>query len=162
MSDKAKYILYTLLDFGLTWGGTGAVIVYNCITPDNTLGFKLSFGGVVLVVALLLTAKAIFEKHYRSTYDELLQQLAEATDPEIKAAISKKLEQHKAKNSIYQRLMMLLPFAILYVVTYLGAVSMKSLNGTVGLILASMGAGSVFNVIKKPVGERVRLEKLKK
>ena len=116
----------------------------------------------MLVVALLLTAKAIFEKHYRSTYDELLQQLAEATDPEIKAAISKKLEQHKAKNSIYQRLMMLLPFAILYVVTYLGAVSMKSLNGTVGLILASMGAGSVFNVIKKPIGERVRLEKLKK
>ena len=67
MSDKAKHLLYTLLDFGLTWGGTGAVIVYNCITPDNTLGCKLSFGGVGLVVALLLNAIAIFEKHYRAT-----------------------------------------------------------------------------------------------
>lgn len=162
MSEKAKYILCSLLDFGLTFGGTGAVIVYNYITPDNTLGFKLTFSGIVLVVALLLTSKAIFEKQYRQKYDTLLQQLAEATDQSQKTAISEAINAYKTKNNIYQRLMLLMPFAVLYVVTWLGAVSLKNLSGTVGLILLSMGAGSVFNIIKKPIGEKVSLNKILK
>lgn len=160
MSDKAKYILYSLLDFGLTFGGTAGVIVYNYITPTNPLGYKLTLSGIVLVVTLLLTAKTIFEKNYRTKYDTLLQQLAEATTAEQKNAISAEINKHKMKNNVYQRLMVLLPFAILYIVTWLGATSLADLNGTCGLILASMGAGSVFNIIKKPVGERVSLAKI--
>lgn len=160
MSDKAKYILFSILDFGLTFGGTAGVIVYNYITPTNSLGFKLTFTGIVLVVALILTAKAIFEKQYRTKYDTLLQQLAEASSDDQKKAISAEINKHKLKNDIYQRLMVLLPFAILYVVTWLGATALENLNGTVGLILASMGAGSVFNIIKKPIGDRVSLDKI--
>lgn len=160
MSDKAKYILYSLLDFGLTFGGSAGVIVYNYITPTNSLGFKLTLTGITLFVVLLFTAKAIFEKSYRNKHDTLLQQLAEATDQEIKNGISKELEKHKIKNNIYQRLMVLMPFAILYVVTWLGATSLESLNGTVGLILASMCAGSVFNILKKPIGEKVSLQRI--
>lgn len=160
MSDKAKYILYSLLDFGLTFGGSAGVIVYNYITPTNSLGFKLTLTGITLFVVLLFTAKAIFEKSYRNKHDTLLQQLAEATDQEIKNGISQELEKHKIKNNIYQRLMVLMPFAILYVVTWLGATSLESLNGTVGLILASMGAGSVFNILKKPIGEKVSLQRI--
>ena len=89
MSDKAKYILYSLLDFGLTFGGSSGVIVYNYITPTNSLGFKLTLTGITLFVVLLFTAKAIFEKSYRNKHDTLLQQLAEATDQEIKNGISK-------------------------------------------------------------------------
>lgn len=159
MNDKAKYIIYSLLDFGLTFGGTAGVIVYNYITPDNSLGFKLTLSGIVLVVALLLTAKTIFERKFREKYDMLLQQIATATTTEQKTAIGKELEKHKLKNNIYQRLTLLLPFAVLYVVTWLGAISLDKLNGTVGLILATMGVGSVFNVIKKPVGEKVSLAK---
>ena len=160
MNVKAQYILYSLLDFGLTWGGTAAVIVYNCITPDNSTGYKLTLGGITLIVALLLTAKAVFEKHYREKYDTLLQQLAEVSDPAVKSTISEKINQHKRKNDIYQRAMLLLPFAILYIVTWFGARSLASLSSTVGLILACMGAGSVFNVLKKPVGEKVSLNKM--
>lgn len=160
MSDKAKYILYSLLDFGLTFGGSAGVIVYNYITPTNSLGFKLTLAGITLFVVLLFTAKAMFEKNYRNKHDTLLQQLAEATDQETKNGISKELENHKIKNNIYQRLMVLMPFAILYIVTWLGATSLESLNGTVGLILASMGAGSVFNILKKPIGEKVSLQRI--
>lgn len=162
MSDKAKYILYSVLDFAFTFGGTAGVIVYNYITPDNTWGYKLSFTGVVLVVFLILTAKAIFEKNYRRKYDTLLQQLAEAMTAEDKASISAEINKHKLKNDIYNRITLLLPFAILFIVTYLGSVALSNLHSTVGLILASMGAGSVFNVIKKPVGDRVSLEKITK
>lgn len=162
MSDKAKYILYSLLDFALTFGGTAGIIVYNYITPTNSLGFKLTFTGIVLVVALILMSKAMFEKKYREKYDTLLQQLAEATTDEQKKAISDTINKHKMKNNIYQRMMVLLPFAILYVVTWLGATTLENLNGTVGLILASMGAGSVFNIIKKPVGEKLSLQKITK
>lgn len=162
MSDKAKYILYTILDFALTFGGTAGVIVFNYISPDNSVGFKITFTGIVLVVALVLTAKAIFEKRYREKHDTLLQQLAEATDTEVKAEISKSIESHKMAEYIYQRLMILLPFAILYIVCFLGQTTLANLQGSVGLILASMGAGSVFNVIKKPVADKVSFDKFKK
>lgn len=162
MNDKAKYILYTILDFGLTFGGSAGVIVYNYITPNNSLGFKLTFTGIVLLIALVLTAKTIFEKNYQRKLDQYLQQLATATDEATKSAINAEIEKHKIKNDIYQRLMVLLPFGILYIVTWLGATALSDLNGTVGLILASMGAGSVFNVIKKPVKERLDLAKITK
>ena len=162
MSDKAKYILFSLLEYGLSFGGCAAVIVMNFIDETASLGYKLTFGGVVLIVALLLYSKGVFEKSYREKYDTLLQQLAEATSAEVKAAISEKINAHKLKNEIYQRLTLLLPFAILYIVTYLGSVSLAQLQSTVGLILASLGAGSVFNVVKKPIGDRLALAKITK
>lgn len=159
MTDKAQYILYSILDFGLTFGGTAGVIVYNYITPTNPLGYKLTLGGIILLIALVLTAKATFEKHYREKYDTMLQQLAEATDPAVKQEISDKINEHKIKNNVYQRLMLLLPFMVLYLCTWLGATAFENLQASVGLILVSMGVGSVFNVIKKPVRERMNLAK---
>ena len=159
MTDKAQYILYSILDFGLTFGGTAGVIVYNYITPTNPLGYKLTLGGIILLIALVLTAKAIFEKHYREKYDTMLQQLANATDPAVKQEISDKINEHKIKNNVYQRLMLLLPFMVLYLCTWLGATDFENLQASVGLILVSMGVGSVFNVIKKPVRERLNLAK---
>lgn len=160
MTDKAQYILYSILDFGLTFGGTAGVIVYNYVTPTNPLGYKLTLGGIILLIALVLTAKAIFEKHYREKYDTMLQQLAEATDPAIKQEISERLNQHKIKNNVYQRLMLLLPFMVLYLCTWLGATAFENLQASVGLILVSMGIGSVFNILKKPVKERMDLAKI--
>lgn len=157
MTEKAQYILYSILDFGLTFGGTAGVIVYNYITPTNPLGYKLTLGGILLLIVLVFTAKAIFEKHYREKYDTYLQQLAEATDPDVKAEISDQINAHKIKNNIYQRLMVLLPFMVLYLCTWLGASAFENLQASVGLILVSMGVGSVFNVIKKPVRDRMKL-----
>lgn len=160
MSDKVKYILYSVFDFGFTFGGTVAVIIYNYVSAENTLGFKISFTGIVLIVALLLTAKAAFEKSYRRKYDSLLQQLAEATREEDKSALSAEINKHKTKNYVYQRLMILLPFVILYAVCWLGAVSLNQLKGCIGIILLSLSAGSVFHVVKKPVAERLSLAKI--
>lgn len=162
MSLKAKNILYNLLDFGLTFGGSAGVIVYNYISPDNSTGFKIGFTGVVLIVALLLTAKSIFEKRYQNKMNTYLEQLASSTEEVVKQAIKEKIKSHKLKNSIYQRIMMLLPFMILYTVTWLGQTALASLQGTVGLILLSMGIGSIFNVIKKPVAENYQLQKIER
>ena len=158
MTDRVKYIVFSLLDFALTFGGTAAVIVANYLDKNSGAGYKLALSGVVLAVAVLLSAKAMFEKSYREKYDTLLQQMAEATSTDLKRVIAEKLNAHKIKNNIYQRMMTLLPFAILYVVTWLGAQSLANLHSTVGLILASMGSGSVFNVAKKPVYEKMILE----
>lgn len=160
MSDKVKYIIYSLLDFGLTFGGTAAVIVYNFITEDNSTGYKLGFGGVVLFVALLLAAKYMFEKSYRHKLDTYLQQLASATDADAKKTINDEIDALKVKNNIYERMMCLLPFAIVYIVTWLGSTALANLNSTTGLILASMGAGSVFNIIKKPLADKISFNKL--
>ena len=157
MDDKAKYILFSILDFGLTFGGTAGVIVYNYVTPTNPLGYKLTFSGILLLIVLVMTAKAIFEKHYREKYDTYLQQLAEATDENVKAEISEQINTHKMKNDIYQRLMILLPFMVLYLCTWLGAVAFENLQGSVGVILVSMGVGSVFNVLKKPIQDRISM-----
>lgn len=162
MKDRVKYAAYSFFDFGFTFGGTAAVIVYNYLEKENPLGFKITLTGIILALMLLFTAKALFEKSYRERYDMLLQQLAEATEQEHKTAISEEIQRHKLKNNIYQRLMVLMPFAVLYVVTMLGEISLANLNGTVGLILACMGAGSVFNILKKPIKENISRNRILK
>ena len=159
---KKKYITYSILDFVLTFGGSGAVILYNYLVPDTSMGYKLSLTGIILFIAVLFTAKAIFEKHFREKLDTMLQQLAEATDPEVKQVISEDINKHKVKNSIYQRLMLLLPFIVLVFVTTVAMKWLEDLRASAGLILVSMGAGSVFNVLKKPQGDAVRMENYKK
>ena len=161
-SAKKKYITYSVLDFLLTFGGSGAVILYNYLVPDTSMGYKLSLTGIILFIAVLFTAKAIFEKHFREKLDTMLQQLAEATDPEVKTVISEDINKHKVKNSIYQRLMLLLPFIVLVFVTTVAMKWLADLRASAGLILVSMGAGSVFNVLKKPQGDAVRMENYKK
>ena len=64
MSNKTKYLVYNILDWGLSIGGSAGVILYNYITPDNSLGFKLTFSGIVLLVTFLFVCKGIFEKQY--------------------------------------------------------------------------------------------------
>ena len=98
MCDKVKYWLYQVLDFAFTFGGTAGVILYNYLTPDTSTGYKLTLTGIILVVAVVLFAKAVFEKGYREKYDTLLQQLAEATDNEAKAATSEAINKHKTAN----------------------------------------------------------------
>lgn len=159
---KKKYIAYSVLDFVLTFGGSGAVILYNYLVPDTSMGYKLSLTGIILFIAVLFTAKAIFEKHFREKLDTMLQQLAEATDAEVKQVISEDINKHKVKNSIYQRLMLLLPFIVLVFVTTVAMKWLADLRASAGLILVSMGAGSVFNVLKKPQGDAVRMENYKK
>ena len=162
MKDKTKYLICNILDYIFTYGGTAGVIIYNYVSPSNSAAFKISFTGIVLVIAMIFYMKANFEKHYREKHDNLLQQLAEATDPEIKTKISEKINAHKIKNNIYQRLMLLLPFIVLFIVSWFGQLTLLSLRGTVGLILISLSAGSVMNVIKKPIKEKIDLEKITK
>lgn len=160
MSLKGKYILYSILDYALSIGGTATIIVLNFIDKDSGLGYKLSLGGVVLVIALIFYCKGVFEKNYRRNYDTLLQQLAEALDTTAKEKISAKINELKIKNDIYQRITLLLPFAVLFIVTWLGAKSLEQLQASVGLILLSLGGGSIFNIIKKPTYDKLKLEKI--
>jgi hypothetical protein len=58
--------------------------------------------------------------------------------------------------------MLLLPLIVLVFVTTVAIRWLEDLRASAGLILASMCAGSVFNVLKKPQGEKVQLEKYRK
>lgn len=158
MSNNAKYILYTCLDFALSYGGTTAVIIYNYISPDTTTGFKLSMTGIVLFIVLLLSCKAIFEHTYQNKMNDYLQTLASATDNAVKEDINSKIATLKTTNAVYQRLVQMMPFAILYVVCILGVDTLNELQGVVGVCLVSMGAGGVFNVMKKPLAEKRQIE----
>ena len=160
MSNRGKYLLFNILDWCLTWGGTAAVIVVNYLEPYNPLPYKLALSGIILVVALIFVGKANFEKSYRKKYDNLLQQLAYVTNVDDKEAINKKIEQLKIQNSIIDRVIMILPFVVVYIVTKLADYLLVSLGATAGLIIVSMGAGSIFNVVKQPYYDKAALEKL--
>ena len=162
MSAKTQYIILNILDWAFTWGGSISVIVFNYISKDNSTGFKISITGILLLIALIFTAKAIFEKHYRRELDDLLQTLASSETNDEKAKISKSIEKLKIKNSVYDKIVLLLHFVILYIVSWLGAVSLKSLQGTVGLILVSLTVGSVANIGKKTLTTKVLKEKYSK
>ena len=161
MSNKSQYITFSILDFLLTFGGSATVIVFNFIS-ENTARYKITLSGIVLIIALIFTAKAIFEKHYRDKLDTLLQQLARATDESVKDAINGKIDKLKMEQNIYSRLIILLPFVVIYLLTYFGKVELEKLNGCCGFIILSLASGGIFNIIKKPAYERWQLDKLTK
>ena len=161
MSNKAKYFTFSVLDFALTFGGTIAVIVFNFI-DENSDKYKITLSGIVLIIALLFTAKAIFEKHYRDKLDMLLQQLAKADTPDVKNGISEQIDKLKMEQNVYQRITILLPFICIYAISYFGEIELHALKGCCGFVLAFLTSGSVFNVIKKPAYEKWQYDKLTK
>ena len=108
MSSKGKYILYTILDYLLTFGGTGAIIVLNYITPDTSVGYKLSFTGVLLVVIMVMTAKSMFEHSYQNKMNDYLQALAATSDSAVKSEINESIEKLKIANKVYEKITTLL------------------------------------------------------
>ena len=161
MSNKTKYLVYSILDWGLSVGGSAGVILYNYITPDNSLGFKLTFSGIVLLVTFLFVCKGIFEKQYQKVTNGLLENLASETDPDVKTQIKNEIAKHETKNDIYNRLVILLPFIVLLIVCSLGADVMKDMQGTIGFIIIALGGGSVFNILKKPVKKSLNADKMR-
>ncbi len=162
MTNRGKYLLYSILDFALTFGGAAGVIVYNYITPDTSTGYKLSFTGIVLLIALILVGKAQFEKKYQAKENELLQSLAVATDTSVKEELTNQIDKHHEQNAIYNRIVMVMPFIIITIVCYLSVDVLEELATSCELIVATMGAGSVFNIIKKPLASKAAIEKAQK
>jgi hypothetical protein len=158
--EKFLYILYSILDFGLTFGGTSAVIIANYVDENNSTGYKITFSGIILVSLLFFTAKAMYEHSYQRKLDNYLQDLASATDNNVKTEINKKINVLKRKQDVYNRVLVVAPFALVYLITYLGAKTLESLNATCGLMLASLGIGSIFNILKKPKYEQYKRDKL--
>lgn len=157
--DKVLYLVFSILDFGLTFGGTAGVIVWNYV-EENSQSYKLTLSGIILTIALFFTAKHMYEKHYQRTLDNYLQDLASATDANVKTEINKKINVLKRKQDIYDRLMVIMPFAIVYMITWLGEQSLANLNATSGLIICSLTGGSIFDILKKPYLERYKREKV--
>lgn len=161
MSYKTKYFTFSVLDYALTFGGPIAIIIFNFIS-ENSDKYKITLGGIILIIGLLFTAKAIFEKHFRDKLDMLLQQLAKSDDPNVKNGINDEIDKLKMQQNIYSRITIMLPFACIYAVTYFGEVELHALNGCIGFVLAFLTGGSVFNVLKKPSYEKWQYQKLEK
>lgn len=155
MDSKSKYIIYSVFDWLLSLGGSISVILINYISKDNSIGFKIGFGGIVLFVITVFVCKGMYEKSYQDKMNMYLGQLASESDLEIKNEIKSKISKLEQANNIYSRVLMLLPFMILYFATSLGAESMESLKATCGFVILSLGSGSVFNVLKQPLKKEV-------
>lgn len=158
-SDKVKYWFFNILDFGLTFGGSAGIIVANYV-QENSASYKLTLSGIILTIALFFSAKHIYEKSYQRQLDNYLQDLASATNENVKTEINNKINVLKRKQDIYDRLMIIMPFAIIYVITWLGASQLENLHSTCGFIIISLGGGSVANVIKKPYLESYKRNKI--
>ena len=159
MTSKGKYILYSVLEYLLTFGGTGAIIVFNYIDPDTDTGYKLSFTGVLLFLIMVMVAKSMFEHSYQNKMNDYLQALASASDTEVKAQINSDIEKLKTANAIYQNITTLLPLALMLVVCYLAQDYLKELTSVLEACLVSMGGGAVFSVVKTPLKDKIIQEK---
>lgn len=155
MTNKGKYILYSVLEYLLTFGGTGAIIVFNYIDPDTDTGYKLSFTGVLLILIMVMIAKSMFEHSYQNKMNDYLQALASASDTEVKAQINSDIEKLKTANAIYQNITTLLPLALMLVCCYLAIDYLKELTSVLEACLVAMGGGAVFSVVKVPLKDKV-------
>lgn len=155
MSNKGKYILYSILDYMLTFGGTGAIVVLNYITPDTSIGYKLSFTGVLLIVVMVLVAKSMFEHTYQNKINDYLQALASTSDTAVKEQINGEIEKLKVANATYEKITTLLPLALMLVCCYLAIDYLKELTSVLEACLISMGGGAVFSVLKEPLKDKI-------
>lgn len=155
MTNKGKYILYSVLDYLLTFGGTGAIVVLNYVSPDTSTGYKLSFTGVLLIVIMVMVAKSMFEHTYQNKMNDYLQALASTSDTAVKEQINSEIEKLKIANATYQKITTLLPLALMLVCCYLAIDYLKELTGVLEACLLSMGGGAVFSVLKEPLKDKV-------
>ncbi len=160
MSSKSKYILTSVLDFIFTYGGSTLVIGINYIT-ENNFKYKLTITGIMMLVALVFTAKHLFEKGYRNKMDNLLQLLAATSNEDEKIEINNQIETLKKKRAIYDRIVIMLPFMILYIIAYMGEKELHTLKYTTGILLTTLGVGGVFNVMKQPLYDEYKKDKIK-
>ena len=58
MTNKSKYFTFSILDFALTFGGPLAIIVFNYVS-ENSNQYKITLTGIILIIGLIFTAKAI-------------------------------------------------------------------------------------------------------
>lgn len=156
MTIKTKYLIETIFDYLFTWGGTAGVIVVNYVVSNNAK-YKITLTGIILIIACVFTAKNLFEKSYRKKMDNLLQQLAAANDVDVKETINSDIESLKTKHEIYNRITLVLPFLILYIVAYLGEIELRSLRSSCGFIMLSMGVGSIFAIVRQKTYDDVLL-----
>lgn len=155
MTNKAKYIIYTILEFALTFGGSGAIIVANYISPDTSIGYKLSFTGILLIVIIALTAKTMFEHTYQNKMNDYLQALASTTDASVKEQINEDIERLKICNAVYQKLTALLPIALMLIMCYLAIDYLAELTDVLEACFVAMGGGAVFGVLKEPLKDKM-------
>lgn len=158
MSNKGKYILYSILEYALTFGGTGAIIVANYISPDTSTGYKLSFTGIVLVLIIVWVAKSMFEHTYQNKMNDYLQALASTSDTTLKDQINEDIDALKVANATYQKITTLLPLILMLVVCYLAIDYLTELTGVLEACLLSMGGGAIFGVLKTPLKDKIVTE----
>lgn len=161
MTYKTKYLISNILDFVFTFGGSALIVGINYVSK-STSKYKLAITGIMMIIALVFTAKHIFEKGYRDKMDMYLQALASTNNTEEKQQIEKEIDSLKMKNNIYNRILIILPFAILYIVAYMGEKELYQLRSTTGLMMTTLGIGSIFNVIKQPMYEKMKIENIRK
>lgn len=162
MTNKGKYILFSLLEYMITFGGSGAAIVYNYISPDTSTGYKLSLTGVLLIVLMVLVAKSMFEHSYQNKMNDYLQALASETNLDVKKQINEDIVKLKTMNSVYERLTTLMPIVLMLVCCYLAIDYLKELTSVLEACTVSMGSGAVFGVLKEPLKDKVVQEKAMK
>lgn len=162
MTNKGKYILYSVLDYLLTFGGTGAIVVLNYVSPDTSTGYKLSFTGVLLIVIMVMVAKSIFEHSFQNKMNDYLQALASTSDTAVKEQINSEIEKLKIANATYQKITTLLPLALMLVCCYLAIDYLKELTSVLEACLLSMGGGAVFSVLKEPLKDKMVQEQAMK
>lgn len=155
MTNKGKYILYSVLEYLLTFGGTGAIVVLNYIDPDTSTGYKLSFTGVLLILVMVMVAKSMFEHSYQNKMNDYLQALASASDTEVKNSINESIDKLKVANATYQKITTLLPLALMLVCCYLAIDYLKELTSVLEACMVSMGGGAVFSVVKVPLKDKI-------
>lgn len=159
MTNKGKYTLYSVLDYLLTFGGTGAIIVMNYISPDTSTGYKLSFTGVLLILIMVMVAKSMFEHSYQNKMNDYLQALASTSDTAVKDQINSDIESLKIANATYQKITTLLPLALMLVCCYLAIDYLEELTSVLEACLLSMGGGAVFSVLKEPLKDKIVQER---
>lgn len=143
-----RNVLLTIFSCIFTYATTSALIIAEFMRP-NDLRYKVSLGGTVLFLALIIAAKTMFTRGFQNKMNDLLQELANKATADDKATVNAKIRRHKIVMAIIDNVDATMPLLILMIATSWAGKALTEMTGLIGLIWLSVTIGAIFNIWKR-------------
>ena len=141
-----KRLVLTIFHILFSYIVVAVIIVVEFALPSNALQYKISLGGVVVFVVLVIIAKRQFVKHYQTKMNDLLEGLATATTESDKTSWKSKLKKHKLTMAIIDSIDTTLPMLILAFATSWAGNWLSGMSGVIGMCWLAMIVGEIFRI----------------
>ena len=149
---RVKKVILLILWAVFTFAAPIGLIAAEFIVADSW-GYRLSLGGLVIIVALCFVFKSLFLKGYQNKMNDLLQELA-STPYDSQEGIISRIKKHKVIFHAISVIDSTLPLLVLMLATSFLGQFLSDMGGVIGWVWLSVMIGAVFGIWRRLLPRR--------